>query len=421
MARSLASGHKAAGRYRLESPLGTGVSRSVWRATDETLERQVAVRYFDAGLDRTLLMEHAAIAASLTHPRVVRIFDSGFDDGRFFTVCELLPGSLAWARLPLAPDDAVRLGAEVAEALAYAHARSVAHGALHAGNVLMGEQGAKVADFAMSSSVFDAQPRKATTRDDLVQLGNLLYEVLTGRGRGGSSFRPLPDEPRGLAAVVSGLREGRYHDARRALADLRAFLPLAGEESARRRGSALLAAAVVTIAAVAAAGLLLLRREGGVGEPVSPDVAYRVVRVADYDPLGDGRESAASVDRAIDGNLQTYWRTERYRSGPNFSGNKPGVGLIVDLGVPRAVGRVRVVLAVRGCSYEIRTAPSRAGDLRAWRVVAQQSSARATTDTPVRSDESRWWLLWITRLTRGVPGAGSAYACAVSDVLLYPS
>ena len=71
---------------------------------DERLDRSVALRIFEGNVDKKALTKRAGIAASLTHPRVVRVFDTGQEGDSFFTVSELLPASLQTVRLPLAPD-----------------------------------------------------------------------------------------------------------------------------------------------------------------------------------------------------------------------------------------------------------------------------------------------------------------------------
>lgn len=414
----LVRGHRAAERYRLESELGRGEATWAWRAVDETLERQVAVRFYGAALDRVRLLERAGVAASLTHPRVVRVFDSGFDGGQFFVVTELLPGSLGWARLPLPGRDVVRIGVHVAEALDYAHRRGIAHGALRPGNVLLSEQGAKVADFGLAADALSRTGTKAPAAD-LVQLGRLLRTALSG-----TAGRPLPDEPRGVARVIDGLEAGEYPDARSALAALGA-LDQRVELPARRARRGALAAALGALLVLAALGVGLLggRRPSGPEEVPPPRVAgppLRIVSVDDFDPLGDGREGSSTAAKVADGDTRTFWSTERYRSNARFSGRKTGVGVILDLGTPRDVAAVRVHLAARGCSFELRRSASRDRSIDGWDTVASSVDAALVSSSTVRREgASRWWLLWITKLTRPVPGAGSAFACAVSEVELF--
>jgi len=110
----LARGTRVGNRYRLERELGRGTDGITWEAIDERLDRPVALRVFSAGSDRATVVKRAGIAASLTHPRVVRVFDTGEDGGRFFTVSELLPESLLSIRLPLPADSALLVATDIA-------------------------------------------------------------------------------------------------------------------------------------------------------------------------------------------------------------------------------------------------------------------------------------------------------------------
>src|SRR5918996_5004595 len=194
MAVRLARGQRVGERYRLERELGRGQASVTWEATDERLDRSVAVRVFEAGIDAKVLMKRAGLAASLTHPRVVRVFDTGQEGGRFFTVSELLPASLRSVRLPLAPHQSLATAIDVVEAVRYAHERGVIHGNLHEGNVLLSESGAKVGDFSLSA------PQGQTDRaDDLRDLGSVLRRA-AGSPDGGA--------PPGLAQVIEGLAGG---------------------------------------------------------------------------------------------------------------------------------------------------------------------------------------------------------------------
>src|SRR5438477_2424381 len=209
MPSRLARGQRVGDRYRLDQELGRGEGGVTWQALDERLDRGVALRIFDPGLDRKTLVSRAGVAASLTHPRVVRVFDTGTDEGRFFTVSELLPTSLRSVRLPLSARNAINAAVDVAEALQYAHERGVVHGNLHEGNVLLSEAGAKVGDFG-----FGAVHRERA--DDLRELGAMLGRVA------GEPTQTMPD---GFTRIVEGLANGAYSSATDVLVDLRALRP----------------------------------------------------------------------------------------------------------------------------------------------------------------------------------------------------
>lgn len=411
MAVRLARGQRVGDRYRLDRELGRGADSVTWVATDERLDRAVAVRIFSADADRDLLVKRAAQAASLTHPRVVRVFDTGLDSGHFFTVSELLSTSLESVRLPLAPDQAVSTAIDVAEALRYAHDRGVAHGNLHEGNVLLSESGAKVGDFALAAT---DQPPSAD--DDLNAFGTVLRRM-AGTDR---------DEPTraAVARIVEGLDTGAYDSASRVLDDLRQLQPVQQPHMPRSRRRGWTIAVVVTLlAAVAAFGATRLG-ERGEHTRFAPGgridgTAVAISSVTDFDPLGDDEEGSRSVDNIADDDPATFWSTERYRSSPDFNGIKPGVGVILDLGTPTEVDKAQLLFSGAGCSFELRYTDDRGAPVEDWTVAATVAESPASAPIIFGSATARYWLVWITRLTTQVPGAGSAFACAVAEADLF--
>src|SRR5215469_3071290 len=123
-----------AGRYVLREVLGTGGMATVWRATDEVLDREVAVKVLspqyaaDAGYIARLEQE-ARRVAQLSHPRLVTVFDCGVDNGTAYIVMELVAGRTLRELLDdagiLPPARAVGIAAAVCEALEVAHAVGV--------------------------------------------------------------------------------------------------------------------------------------------------------------------------------------------------------------------------------------------------------------------------------------------------------
>lgn len=413
MPEELVPGAVIGGRYRLEHRLGRGASSDTWEAFDERLDRPVALRFFSADEDRRVLMKRAGKAASLTHPRAVRVFDTGFEAGHFFTVSELLPGSLRTARLPLVPNEAVGVAIGIAEGLQHAHERGVVHGHLTESNVLLGAGGAKVGDFALSE-----HPAKEP-RDDLRDLGSLLR-----RARGVASG-PVPDEPPGFARVVEGLADGGYDSASQALVDLRA-IGVAEQGRPLRAGPRppwWLAVAAVVLAAGAVFALTRLgshspqsRLEPGGKIKGTP---LRIAGVTDYDPFGDGREGTRTVRNIADDDPQTFWSTESYKSGSNFSGLKPGVGVIIDMGRSVEVGKAQLLFPTAGCSFELRHTDDRSANVDKWTTAASVNASPLSAPLVFKAATARYWLVWITKLTTGVPGAGDGWACAVSEADLF--
>ncbi len=406
----LARGQRVGERYRLERELGRGDGSVTWVATDERLDRSVAVRMFDSGLDRDALMKRAGLAASLTHPRVVRVFDTGHDGGRFFTVSELLQASLHTVRLPLTPDQAISTAIDVAEALRYAHERGVVHGHIHEGNVLLSESGAKVGDFALAASA-----QRTDRHEDLVQFGAVLRRA-TGTG---------PDAHPGLDRVVEGLTTGAYEDSSAVLQDLRELRPPVAERApgGRRRRGWLVAFVVTVLVALAAFGATRLGERqpqtrfapGGRIDGTSLPVAS----ATDFDPLGDQAEGPRTVGNITDDDPATFWSTERYHASPDFNGRKAGVGVILDLGSTSEVAKAQLLFSAPGCSFELRYTDDRAASVDLWPVAASITESPASAPILFEAQRARYWLIWITRLTSDVPGAGSNFACAIAEADLF--
>lgn len=198
-------------RYRLDEPIGRGGMASVWRATDTVLHREVAVKRLHAGLaaDGELserFRREALLVARLSHPNLVHVLDRGEDEDGPYLVLELVEGETLKARVrregPLPPDEAARICAQVARALAYAHGQGVIHRDIKAQNVLVAGDGtAKLADFGIARMIESGEggltrtdmllgsadylsPEQANghaldARTDIYSLGVVLYECLT--------------------------------------------------------------------------------------------------------------------------------------------------------------------------------------------------------------------------------------------------
>jgi serine/threonine-protein kinase len=198
-------------RYRLLSALGTGASAHVFLAEDVSLQRYVAVKVLQPGLatDEGFLKRFGAEArsvASLNHPHVLRVFDWGEDTDGPYLVLEYLGGGslrdLLDRGVRLTHSQAAHLGTEVAQGLAYAHARGLVHRDIKPANLLFDEEGrVRVADFGVARALAEAaytEPAGAMVgtarymspesaegkpvdgRADVYSLALVLYEALSG-------------------------------------------------------------------------------------------------------------------------------------------------------------------------------------------------------------------------------------------------
>jgi serine/threonine protein kinase len=401
----LAKGQRVGGRYRLEQELGYGTEGTTWEAVDERLDRPVALRIFESTLDRKTIVRRAGRAASLTHPRVVRVFDTGEDGGRFFTVSELVPESLRTIKLPLPPDTALQFALDVTEALAYAHDRGVTHGHLHEGNVLIAEGGAKVADFALAGEHTEPD-------DDLRSLGALLRRV---------ARTPDPSAPAGLQRVIEGLANGAYGSATEALDELRELQPPPAEpRRAPRRRRGLRTIIVLVLLAVAGFGVMRLGERLPQGKLVPggtiEGTPLPILGSKDVDPEGnDGAENPQAVDNATDGDPATFWYTETYSASPDFSGLKSGAGILVDVGPEAEVAFAQVLFQTAGCTFELRSSDDKDAPIAEWPIVQPVADSPASAAMDFGARDAQFWLVWITSLAP----SGGDYRCAITEIELF--
>jgi serine/threonine-protein kinase len=200
-----------ADRYRIEHVLGEGGMATVYLAEDLKHRRKVAVKVMRPELAETLgserFLREVEIAAKLSHPNILPVYDSGEARGILYYVMPLVEGESLPARLArekqLPVHEALRIAREVADALGYAHARGIVHRDIKPANILMNAGHAMVADFGIARATESSSraltqtglaigtpqymsPEQASGdanvdgRTDIYALGCVLYEMLAG-------------------------------------------------------------------------------------------------------------------------------------------------------------------------------------------------------------------------------------------------
>jgi serine/threonine-protein kinase len=298
------------GRYRPIRHIGSGGMANVWDSEDLVLHRRVAVKLLSPAMCdnepiAARFRREAQAAGRLAHPNIAAVYDFGEEQGCPFIVMELVPGRTLRrvlderTRLPV--DEAVDIAAQVADALAAAHAEGVVHRDVKPGNVMLTDDGrVKVMDFGVADAswfepITDTGVVMATARyispeqatgssgsaaSDVYSLGVVLYEMLAGRPpfEGSSPFavaaahayevpppvtRFAPSLPGSVAAVVDAATRKDPRDRPSAVAlreRLRDALGSTGTiplaSAAHRDRTAVLSPASVTTATGRGAGWL---------------------------------------------------------------------------------------------------------------------------------------------------------------------
>jgi serine/threonine protein kinase len=348
------------GPYRVGPLIGAGGMGEVYRARDERLGREVAVKVVSSGAapDPEVLRrfeQEARAASALNHPGILSVFDLGVHEGLPYVVCELLEGQtlrdlLRGGALP--QRRAVDIGVQVAQALAAAHDKGIVHRDLKPENLFVIRDGrVKILDFGLAKLVRRQTPGQDATgsiqpdevgtrpgtvmgtvgymspeqvrgnvtdhRSDIFSFGAVLYEMIGGHRafRGASAVETmsaiLKEDPPELAAVADRLvrrclekaPERRFQSASDLAFALEALSSTSQSAAVappqRRRGRIL--AAMAAAAALLAAGAVVLATGGFRAQPpdrASTRLTFRrgVVSVARFTPDGQSAVYSARWD-----------------------------------------------------------------------------------------------------------------------------
>jgi serine/threonine protein kinase len=230
-------------RYSLQREVGRGGMATVYLAHDAQQRDPVAIKVMHSNLadalDSKRFQREMGIAASLAHPLIVPLYDSGSAGGMLYYIMPYVEGDSLYERLQrerrLPLEDALRITHDVAAALGYAHSRGVLHRDVKPENILLADGHALIADFGLARAIGAADYAKLTEtgvivgtlyymspeqlredrdldqRADIYSLGCILYEMLSGGP---------PYTGRSLTEVASRILRASVPSVRRLRADV---------------------------------------------------------------------------------------------------------------------------------------------------------------------------------------------------------
>jgi hypothetical protein len=422
-------------RYALEVRLGRDGDIEEWLATDTSLDRPVLIRSLgpESSVERRRqFVTTVSAAAKTTHSHLARVFSVSEVEGGAYAVSEWTGGATVADRVaagqPVELADFLPNASGLAGALAALHTAGAVHG--HIDTSAISYSGAHPAKLG----AFGRNPAWTDTTGDVRALCASLETALTGSPPGG----PPPSErvdgvPRAVDNILRSGQSGRItaddlEKAFRAAPTPRAPASDTGPTSRRLLfaaiGLVLIAVGLVTV------GFFLSGRTALVvptpttaattpttAEPrVTTTIVEGVVaelEASTVDPFGEGGENDQLVANAIDGDISTEWRTERYLDPLPLL--KPGVGVSVRVG--GRPSRLQLVGLSEGTIFEILWSDEMHPDPADWEHIASGVASPGSTSVglPLRVDG--YWLVWLTDLPERGDGT---YQAAIAELRFEP-
>ncbi len=311
------------GRFEISGMLGRGGMGQVYRARDQRLNREVAIKVLATDVtdsERQRFVQEAQAASALNHPNIVTVYDAGAQQGIFYTAMECVEGRTLDTLIPahgMHLPEALNLAGQIAGALAEAHAAGIVHRDLKPTNVMVTGSGVvKVLDFGLAKRSEEVSPaRKARrtspktepgmilgtvgymspeqaeghavdARSDIFSFGSLLYEMVSGKRafRRDTNLATLAaivrDEPDPLGAAVpaevrkviarclSKNHERRYQN----MSEVKLALTGLPDEATWRPGRRVMLGALATVAVAALSYFLWFSRAGDTGQGADPEL-----------------------------------------------------------------------------------------------------------------------------------------------------
>jgi hypothetical protein len=474
-------GEVLAERYQLEEHIGDdSLGRQLWRGIDVVLRRPVAVVLRYPGGDSAGEMLSAAVAISrLVHPHLAGVYDAIDEGERAYVVREWVNGASLREIMdhgPLEAERAVAIAQAIAAAVAALHETGMAHGNIHPGTVLVGDDGRVVLTDARADEA-------ATPVADIRAIGAILYCALTAHWpHAEAGPTALPDAIRDNAGTPAAPRQMRggvptqldelttdllsadlaMPSAAQLAVELGRFGAATGPEyppdpalefdafeaaanagEPHRPAGRKIAIGVLGLLVIAAAGMIAATRVLGTnhvgggtptkttaapasaqsGKPVPLKLAANQVRIVDS-PGGD-RKEVRDAPLTVDGNVNTGWKTDHYKHRADFGGTKPGMGVLIDLGAPKQVSSVQVQLSRQGATLELRSGtedPGQGADgdakvIQTYQVIGEpHPDCQTTVFLPGATDHQvRYLLIWVTKL----PPDGEEFQVGIQEITVF--